>query len=175
MKRLWVIFWGVTLYLSILIGIASAATAYTTGNVNMRRGPGVQFAVITTIPSGVAVSVYECVGNGRWCVVQWRHFEGYVSARYLTGFSTGYVVPPAIAVYPPLIYFGIGNYYPHYKRYVNPPRYRPNERPRIVAPPVPPRVGRTIPTPGAGPKGPTRLPLPRFSGSPRRIMPPSFR
>lgn len=93
--------------LVLALGTPVAAHAYaslTTGAVNLRAGAGVNYARITTLPRGTAVSVNYCREN--WCKVRARGMSGWVSSRYLSG--TGTVrryIPPAIYV-PPAIGFG---------------------------------------------------------------------
>lgn len=62
-------------------GVASAATAYATGNVNVRSGPGTGYAVIDALRRGQQVDVQYC--RGSWCYVEKRGPDGWVSANYL--------------------------------------------------------------------------------------------
>ncbi len=75
-------------FLSLLLGLlaatsAHAANGYTTGNVNMRAGPGVSYARIVVIPVRSAVAIENCTQAARWCLVRWRGYRGWVSGRYL--------------------------------------------------------------------------------------------
>lgn len=72
-------------FLSGLLFAASAfaANGYTTGNVNMRTGPGVQYPRIAVVPVGSPVTIYECTRSRRWCSVRWHRYRGWVSGRYL--------------------------------------------------------------------------------------------
>lgn len=79
---------------------ARAADGYTTGNVNMRTGPGVNYPRIAVIPRGADVTIRGCVRNHRWCDVAWRGWRGWVSARYLVW--TRYRRPIYRPGYPPL-------------------------------------------------------------------------
>ncbi len=74
---------------------ALAATAYTTGAVNMRSGPGARYHRILTIPAGVRIDVHGCRS---WCSVYYRGHSGYVSASYV---SRGHVAPPRHYRRPP--------------------------------------------------------------------------
>ncbi len=65
-----------------------AATAFTTGAVNMRTGPGVSHHRILTIPGGARVDVHGCAS---WCSVSYRGYNGYVAATYV---SRGYMPVP---------------------------------------------------------------------------------
>lgn len=62
-------------------GAALAAPAYVTGNVNVRSGPGTSFGIVDTVRRGERVDVQQC--RGRWCYVQKRGPDGWVSANYL--------------------------------------------------------------------------------------------
>jgi len=53
---------------------ALAAPALTTGNVNLRQGPGTSFPVITLIPAGSQVEVAFC--RGQWCSETWQGQSG---------------------------------------------------------------------------------------------------
>jgi uncharacterized protein YraI len=72
---------GAGALLLLSAGIAAAAPALATANVNMRQGPGTQYGVITTIPGGSTVEVINCTGE--WCNVQWQGRGGYAIARNL--------------------------------------------------------------------------------------------
>jgi hypothetical protein len=61
---------------------ASAATAYATGNVNVRTGPGTYFPKVDTLHRGERVDVQHCQGS--WCYVEKRGPDGWVSANYLS-------------------------------------------------------------------------------------------
>lgn len=61
---------------------AVAGPGNTTADVNMRTGPGVRYAVITTIPAGAPVQVFEC---SSWCQVGFAGTHGFVSANYIAG------------------------------------------------------------------------------------------
>ena len=74
---------------------ALAATAYTTGAVNMRSGPSTSYHRILTIPAGARIDVRGC---GSWCSVHYRGRSGYVSANYV---SRGYRAPPRHYRRPP--------------------------------------------------------------------------
>ncbi len=84
---------------------ALAASAFTTGSVNMRTGPGPSYHRILTIPAGAQVNVHGC---GGWCSVTYQGRNGYVSASYI---SRSYGPPPRYDRRPP------------------PPRYGSNRHP----------------------------------------------
>jgi hypothetical protein len=60
---------------------ASAAPAYATGGVNVRSGPGTQYAKVDTLARGEQVDVKQCQGS--WCYVIKSGPDGWVSANYL--------------------------------------------------------------------------------------------
>ena len=62
---------------------ASAQEAYTTGDVNMRAGPGSRYPVVTTIPEDRQVYIHGCLSNWDWCDVSWRRNRGWVFSDYL--------------------------------------------------------------------------------------------
>lgn len=53
----------------------------TDGTLNMRKGTGTSYAVLTTIPEGTPVQVVKTSGN--WSQVTYKGYTGYVSAKYL--------------------------------------------------------------------------------------------
>lgn len=78
---------AITLGLAVLtIGAtaasAYAATAYATGSVNVRSGPGTGYRVVDQLHRGEQVDVRGCQGS--WCRVVKAGPDGWVSANYLT-------------------------------------------------------------------------------------------
>nr|WP_292717471.1 SH3 domain-containing protein [Mesorhizobium sp.] len=61
---------------------ASAATAYTTGTLNVRSGPGPGYARIATLPAGHRVTVIDCQGS--WCAIRAAGIRG-LGQRKLSG------------------------------------------------------------------------------------------
>ncbi|WP_367218901.1 SH3 domain-containing protein [Mesorhizobium sp.] len=106
---------------------ASAATAYTTGTLNVRSGPGPGYARIATLPAGHRVTVIDCQGS--WCAIRAAGIRGWASANYL---DRVYVSRP-IVVRPHII--------------VRPPHYRPH-RPHRPHKPHRPRPGKCKIAPG---------------------------
>jgi uncharacterized protein YraI len=88
-------------------GIAQAAPAYATGNVNVRTGPSTHYSVVDVLRRGDRVDVERC--RGSWCFVEKPGPDGWVSSRYLS--NDGYGRPPIIVRPPPIV--------------VRPPVYRP--------------------------------------------------
>lgn len=62
---------------------AFAKPALVTTDLNLRRGPGTGYRVITAMPNGAIVDVHGCVRGYNWCRVDWRGYDGWASARYL--------------------------------------------------------------------------------------------
>jgi uncharacterized protein YgiM (DUF1202 family) len=58
---------------------ATAKPIATTGETNLRKGPGTDSEVLTLIPKGGVVEVGECT-NG-WCAASFDGKDGYVIAR----------------------------------------------------------------------------------------------
>lgn len=56
---------------------------YTVADVNLRQGPGTQYAVVTVIPSGAAVYMEVPDTGSGWTVVDYGDVSGYVATRYL--------------------------------------------------------------------------------------------
>lgn len=90
--------------LNIATGIAVAATAavvflpaayaapgVVTSNINVRSGPGTNYAVVDTVRRGTQVDVQQCQGS--WCYIAKAGPDGWVSASYLSA-SGGQPVNP---------------------------------------------------------------------------------
>ena len=67
---------------------ALAAPGVAKGSVNLRTGPGTNYARIATIPAGARVNVLRCP---RWCEVVYAGRKGWASAAYI---ARGNVVVP---------------------------------------------------------------------------------
>lgn len=93
--------------------LAHAGPARVASNTNLRQGPGVSFAIITTVPGGTVVDVIRC--GGEWCNVMAGSQPGYMIARNLGMGGPVRVVrslpPPVVVVGPPPVYYGYGPYY----------------------------------------------------------------
>lgn len=78
MKRFFII------YLFLLSCITSiAGVRFTTSNLNLRYGPGINHEIITTIPKGTPVTIDEDC-DCKWIVVEYNGKIGYVSSDYLS-------------------------------------------------------------------------------------------
>lgn len=62
-------------------GAAAAAPATVESGLNLRSGPGTEYAVIDTMPAGARVDVGGCTGG--WCQVSFNGEQGYASRAYL--------------------------------------------------------------------------------------------
>jgi uncharacterized protein YraI len=99
-----------------LIGVstaASAADAFTTTNLNVRSGPGTNYAVIGTLGAGTRVHLDYC--RDGWCNVEQGILHGWASASHLDKTRASIVIVP-----PPIII-----HRPHYQKPWPPHRPRP--------------------------------------------------
>ncbi|WP_161142561.1 SH3 domain-containing protein [Propylenella binzhouense] len=161
--------WAAALLLGLAVpGAASAATGgFTTGNVNMRAGPGTEYPVITTVPYGSSVAIYGCTAGYEWCDTNWAGYRGWVSGGYLEFvYQNRRVLVPnyGITYGIPIITFSIGDYwgryYQAYPWWNDWHRWAPPPRGPIVGPGPGPRPGpgfgpgpwRPAPGPGPGPR-----------------------
>lgn len=71
-------------------GTPSGTIRYTTGNLNLRTGPGTSYSIILVIPKGAPVEVLSSADG--WARVNYGGKTGYVSTSYLTGTSPGVTV-----------------------------------------------------------------------------------
>lgn len=99
--------------------VALAYSGYTTGNVNMRTGPGTGYARITTLPAGAAINVVYC--DGSWCHVRVGRLQGWVSASYVSGRS----YRPPVVILPPIFDFPPFDRPPHKPPPHKPPPHKP--------------------------------------------------
>lgn len=82
---------GIGLAAAVLLAATVSATAapgVATGNVNLRAGPGTNYARLATIPAGAQVDVLRCA---RWCEVVHAGRRGWASAAYI---ARGHRAPP---------------------------------------------------------------------------------
>lgn len=64
-------------------GASAAAVGVTSGSVNLRSGPGAQYAVVAVVPPSQTVTVIGCVAGSSWCDVTWASYRGWMSANYI--------------------------------------------------------------------------------------------
>lgn len=98
-----------------------AHAAYTKGWVNVRSGPSTKYRIVTTAPPGAWVSVRKCVP--RWCKVNFRGINGWMSAAYISSGAVPYRPPPPYYRPPPPYYRPPPIYYPPYYARRYPYRY----------------------------------------------------
>lgn len=56
---------------------------YATASVNLRVGPGTQYAVLCVIPSGAQVSIEQPDTGSGWTMVDYGDYTGYAATKYL--------------------------------------------------------------------------------------------
>lgn len=85
---------GAMLATSALTGIAfaQASSATATTELNIRSGPGPQYASIGFIASGDSTSVEGCLEGSKWCRVSYNGVDGWAYSDYLTADLSGEVV-----------------------------------------------------------------------------------
>ena len=146
--RLIAIGFAAAVFAALVPAAAHAATAVTTGNVNLRAGPSTSYPVITTLPGNTAVEVEGCAQG--WCKVDDAGTEGWMSEDFLEGLSS----PPAIVLPVPILVPGRHHHH-HRPPIVRPPVVRPpvvrprppHHRPPHVRPPRPTPPGINPPRP----------------------------
>ncbi|WP_108662750.1 DUF1236 domain-containing protein [Acuticoccus kandeliae] len=84
MKKLLAMAVGATL----IPAAAFAAAGSVTTDLNLRQGPGSNYGVITTIPSGSAVTIDGCISNSTWCQVTYGGSTGFAYSNYLVAAAT---------------------------------------------------------------------------------------
>lgn len=95
-------------------GVASAANAFATGNVNLRAGPSTKYPVVITVAVNAPVNLHGCLSGYTWCDVSYGGTRGWVSGKYLeTVYQEERVLVPAYAaqVSVPVISFSFGTYW----------------------------------------------------------------
>lgn len=127
-------------FIAAILPAAAQSLARVTASVNLRAGPGTNYEVLATVPSGASVSVYSCNSGYSWCDIDYAGLRGYVAGKYLTSGVQGtyYGSPlPAVGLYLglPLFWDSYPVYRPGWPGY-RPPGYRPpNWRPPDYRPP----------------------------------------
>ena len=98
-------------------GIAQAATAIATTNVNLRAGPDTGYPVVFVVSSGEQVEVFGCLETADWCDVVVDGSRGWIAASYLAYLENGrqYDYAPR-RVGAPVVTFAFGSYWDdHYR------------------------------------------------------------
>ena len=89
---------GGLLGLVIASSAALASDARTATALNLREGPGTNYARIATMPAGAIVDVKGC--RGGWCGVIWKGRKGYASQRRLAADYAQLVEPEVWPIFP---------------------------------------------------------------------------
>lgn len=77
---------AILLILSPLLLVATDYYVETTG-LNVRSGPGKEYAILYTLQKGDKVEVIS--KSGKWCKIRYSNNIGYISSRYLRSSSNG--------------------------------------------------------------------------------------
>lgn len=72
----------IVVQLLIAITINAQTYKYTSANLNLRGGPSISYAVLTTIPLGTRVEMTENCDSD-WIKISYNDKIGYVSSKYL--------------------------------------------------------------------------------------------
>jgi uncharacterized protein YraI len=95
---------------------AAAVPAVVRSDLNMRSGPGTEYAVVGSLPGGATVDVGSC--TGRWCTVAYGGEQGYAARSYLDLGAAAVPVEPAYGpsygYAEPDYYYGDDYYYGGY-------------------------------------------------------------
>jgi uncharacterized protein YraI len=89
-----------------ILAMPATAQTYrsaTTGNVNLRSGPGVDHERVATLPRGTEVFVDDC--RQGWCLVESLGVVGWVSASHLGGTGVVERYDPPVVRAPPVATF----------------------------------------------------------------------
>ncbi|MBS3652213.1 SH3 domain-containing protein [Pseudaminobacter sp. 19-2017] len=112
---------GAVAFLSALAipGIAMAATAIATTNVNLRAGPSTAYPAVNVVGGGDSVHVFGCLSTRSWCDVGYAGQRGWMSSNYMAFLQGGrrYTGDPAIvALRAPVVTFTVGDYWDRHYR-----------------------------------------------------------
>jgi uncharacterized protein YraI len=92
------ILFGAASALVLSAGAANAVPATAETSLNVRSGPGTQYAVVGTIPAGATLDARDCTGG--WCRVSFSGGAGFASRSYLAMGGGG----ATVAVSPGYVY-----------------------------------------------------------------------
>lgn len=98
---------------ALLAGPAAAVTAYSpTGHLNVRSGPGFQYAVVAQMAPNAPAAITGCISDYTWCGVALGGVTGWASAEYLAtdagGKLTNLQVSGAQLGIPIIVATGVG-------------------------------------------------------------------
>ena len=68
--------------------LTAAEKLTTTGNLNLRKGAGTSFAVISVIPAGTEVTLIDAAASNGFLHIDWNGTQGWSSASYLQASAT---------------------------------------------------------------------------------------
>lgn len=93
-------------------GVAAAATAVATTNVNLRAGPSTAYPAVNVVGSGNSVRVHGCLNGRSWCDVSYAGQRGWMSSNYLAYVTGGTRYTGVRAVQAaPIVTFSVGRYW----------------------------------------------------------------
>ena len=69
-------------------GLAGVTSMTATGNLNLRKGPGTSYAVLSVIPEGATVTVLDPTARNGFLNVEFNGTSGWSSASYLLAAGT---------------------------------------------------------------------------------------
>lgn len=72
------------------------ATGTTTANLNVRKGAGTNYGIITTLPQGTTVTIVAKDNATGWYKISYNGAYGYISNSYVTINSTGTTIDPTV-------------------------------------------------------------------------------
>jgi hypothetical protein len=88
--------------LAASVGPAAAYPAYVAGPVDVHTGPGMRFAIVTTVPAGAPLDVGLC--RPGWCQVQFMGGNGFIEAPAIIAGAP----PPPVATVAAAPGLGLG-------------------------------------------------------------------
>lgn len=65
-------------------GVANAATATATTDLNIRSGPGPQYEIVGLVGAGQSTEITGCMEGSKWCRIAANGGQGWVYSDYLT-------------------------------------------------------------------------------------------
>jgi hypothetical protein len=92
----------------IAVPAANAAATLATASLplNMRSGPGPQYAIVGAIPAHGQATIIGCIQGSLWCQVSFNGRQGWAFSQYLTAQLSGrsLIVAENLADIPPATY-----------------------------------------------------------------------
>jgi hypothetical protein len=74
---------SLTLSVSLVASMAVAQPAVTTAKVNLRQGPGTNYASLGQVAQGSKVDLSQCDSAGAWCSITFGGRKGFVNGKFL--------------------------------------------------------------------------------------------